>query len=1066
MASRLAHHRHRHRTVGQALAEVARLGGRIWERRPVDGCIRATIGLATYGWLPELPDHDGVPPGTVADLERQSTIARQPAPIELAPGDGFAVRGDLSVGRAVVRSLLVQLATWVGPADWQLLVVSREPQRWVWAGWLPPAVRADGSLGIVVPDEVDAVAGSLADDRVTVVATDEPSLFDARTGPMRRLVASTNAVVLVAVEREHTVPSICGRVLQLGSTGRAEWSEPPTGDTSGAIRIAGIDEDVALRAARALASLTDPEDAAGDAANIPNELRFADLDEPPPPPTSAADALHDPWATGRVAGTCDPVERVLRRWRAAGPDPAPCAPVGMSADGVVDVDLVRDGPHGLIAGTTGSGKSELLRTLVVGLATRCSSDHLIFVLVDYKGGSTFDACARLPHTVGLVTDLDEGGASRALLSLEAELRRREHLLRDVGAADLTDYRRRAGVAPLPRLAVVVDEFAALARELPDFLPSLVGIAQRGRSLGVHLLLATQRPAGVVSDDIRANTNLRLALRLNDVADARDVVGDDLPATLSRSLAGRAVLRLGPEELVVFQAAHCTGPIVRSAPRLAVTTRVAGGIRPASDTAGPTELSVLVDAVCEATARAAIEPPHRPWLPPLPVRLEPAEVDVVADPEAGGHAHDGVGLVDDPDRQARRVLRWDPADGNLALVGTLGAGTTSALVALAAAWCRTRPPDRLHVYVVDAAGDRSLDGLASIAHVGAVVRARERERLHRLLARLNAELDARLAGSGTETTILLLVDGFDSLRAGLASIDDADTLALLDRLPADGPPVGMSLVAAGPDLSRLPGGDRWVFVEPGPDGAERIPGRLHVASSGLMGQVAHGAPGLAALPDRSAGDGPPAVDVLADRIDRQSLGASWSSGSDTRRSDHLVLGRCADGLVDAALTVPAGDHVFVGGPSSSGKTTALETLVAAWRELHPDGCVVEVDRRRAPDLDALDGPTVVVVDDADRVDDPSLAALATDRRPEVTLMVAARIEAVRSMYGHWTRDVARSRCGLVLTSAGEVDGDLLGATLPRRTIVPPRPGLAWLIDPAGHRLAQLAVSRPPRLCRDS
>ena len=148
------------------------------------------------------------------------------------------------------------------------------------------------------------------------------------------------------------------------------------------------------------------------------------------------------------------------------------------------------------------------------------------MLIDYKGGSTFDACADLPHTVGVVTDLDERLAERALVSLEAEIRRRERRLRGVGADGLDAYRVAVGadVDPLPRLVVVIDEFAAMAADLPGFLPALVGVAQRGRSLGIHLILATQRPAGVVSDEIRANTNLRIALRLQDRADAIDVVG--------------------------------------------------------------------------------------------------------------------------------------------------------------------------------------------------------------------------------------------------------------------------------------------------------------------------------------------------------------------------------------------------------------------------------------------------------------------------------------------------------------------------------------------------------------
>ncbi len=287
----------------------------------------------------------------------------------------------------------------------------------------------------------------------------------------------------------------------------------------------------------ALAGLADPEDVTESVAGMPATLAFS--------------ALH-PEVLGRgVAGIVD-------AWLAGGDDPPLAVVVGASVDGVVELDLDRDGPHALIAGTTGSGKSELLRTIVVGLAAAVSPAHLQFVLVDYKGGATFDGCRTLPHTVGLVTDLEGGLAERALVSLEAELTRRERLFRDAGAADLREYRTR-GRPPLSRLVVMIDEFATMAQDVPGFLPALVGIAQRGRSLGVHLVLATQRPAGVVNDDIRANTNLRLALRVNDRADGIDVVGDDLPATFPRQRPGRCAVRLGHDELVVFQAASTAGP---------------------------------------------------------------------------------------------------------------------------------------------------------------------------------------------------------------------------------------------------------------------------------------------------------------------------------------------------------------------------------------------------------------------------------------------------------------------------------------------------------------------------
>ncbi len=181
-------------------------------------------------------------------------------------------------------------------------------------------------------------------------------------------------------------------------------------------------------------------------------------------------------------------------WRRAGRlAPAPVAPLGVTETGIFNLDLIRDGPHGLIGGTTGSGKSELLRSLVAALAVYTDPEHLTFVLMDYKGGAAFDECSRLPHTVGLVTDLDEQLGERALQALEAEIHYRERALRAAGVDNLRDYQVLGLPEALPRLLVVIDEFATMAKELPEFLQALVSIAQRGRTLGVHLLLATQRP---------------------------------------------------------------------------------------------------------------------------------------------------------------------------------------------------------------------------------------------------------------------------------------------------------------------------------------------------------------------------------------------------------------------------------------------------------------------------------------------------------------------------------------------------------------------------------------------
>ncbi|WP_460370949.1 FtsK/SpoIIIE domain-containing protein, partial [Actinocorallia lasiicapitis] len=247
---------------------------------------------------------------------------------------------------------------------------------------------------------------------------------------------------------------------------------------------------------------------------------------------------------------------VLASWKRGG---TTAVPIGSGTGGVVTLDLRADGPHGLVAGTTGAGKSELLQSLIAALAVRNRPDEMTFVLIDYKGGAAFKDCAALPHTVGMVTDLDGRLTERALESLAAELRRREQVLAAVGAKDLDDYVQDGrGRAPLPRLVLVIDEFATMAAELPGFVDGLVDIGRRGRSLGVHLILATQRPAGVVTAEIRANTNLRIALRVTDAEDSSDVIDAPDAARIPKALPGRCFVRSGASSLTAVQTARIGG----------------------------------------------------------------------------------------------------------------------------------------------------------------------------------------------------------------------------------------------------------------------------------------------------------------------------------------------------------------------------------------------------------------------------------------------------------------------------------------------------------------------------
>lgn len=287
------------------------------------------------------------------------------------------------------------------------------------------------------------------------------------------------------------------------------------------------------------------------------------------------------------------------------------------------VGLRTDGPHLLVGGTTGAGKSELLQTLIASLAVGSGPEQLTLLLVDYKGGAAFQSCAALPHVGAVLTDLDPQNARRALASFRSELRRRERLLRQADVSDIAEYTTLA-LPPMPRLVVIIDEFRVLAEELPEFVTGLIRIATVGRSLGVHLVLATQRPAGVVSPDIAANTNLRIALRVRDAADSRDLIADPAAAELP-NVPGRALLRIGAAAPVPFQTARVGGTEPREVTAAAPVVRLirpTGGVQAAAETApqSASDLERIVTAAKDAASMLGLGPAQAPWLPELPSDL--------------------------------------------------------------------------------------------------------------------------------------------------------------------------------------------------------------------------------------------------------------------------------------------------------------------------------------------------------------------------------------------------------------------------------------------------------------
>ncbi len=945
----------------------------LWERRADDeDFLLLSAGFAKIPFQPELDrrhSFGAVSEQAEATLKRFQRLPPAPVEVDLARGGVVGIVGPRAPSLAVARSLLCQAAALEGPADLQIAVLTgaQSAEEWGFAKWLPHArdLFAGGSRRLIAADRsgVESLISTLrerreADPRTLLAVLDSPELIEGRGALGRTLLREGPQVsgIILAATTER-LPANCTTVIEVrAGTAEAKLLRPQRGEVVDPVLLSGLSADTAAACARALARFEDA-DLNLEGGTLPTDvelLPLLGLSE------VSASALVDRWSQSFTQSTLS-------------------ATFAVDRDGPFTIDLVRDGPHGLIAGTTGSGKSEMLRSLVAALAVGYSPERLNFVLIDYKGGSAFARCAELPHTVGMVTDLDEQLGSRALTSMEAELRYRERFLRQYDADDLIALDRlvAAGRAePLPRLVVIIDEFATLAAELPDFMTSLVGIAQRGRSLGVHLLLATQRPAGAVNENIRANTNVRICLRVQTAQDSSDVLDDRAAATISRIQPGRAYVRLGPSEIDPIQTALVTGPAqltelapVRVRPFQPLDDAPSGPAAGDDPSAGPAEssLDLLVGAAAEAHADAA--PPRRPWLEPLAalVSLEQLLLDLH---DAGDNARllpfAGSGgftvplaLADDPAAQAQYAAGWNLDAGNLLLTGIGGSGTTTALRSLAMSLASLTPPDRCHLYVLDF-GAGELAELGALPHTGAVVAASEHERQTRLIRTLRTELNSRREhGFADRPRIVLLLDGYTGFVSEHSDLAGDAVREEFSRIWADGPELGIHTVLSADRPGAVPNAlaslaqQRIVLA---------LADQAEYAQFGIRRhQLPRFSPGRALL----AADPPKVLQIAQPETDASVLAAQlrsrYGAVNPPRQIGVLprqvtvseVLDQAVDpaSLADGVLWLPVaiedgdlapagwslypGEHALISGPARTGRTSTLAALAQICAARYPE-----------------------------------------------------------------------------------------------------------------------------------
>ena len=1077
---------------------VGELSPRLWERGPDDSDVltvrlgraeqdsRIDVELSDQGSKELREEIKDIP-------NRYEKVLDVPVLVNILEAGGLGISGLPEQSVPIALSVVCQIAGLHSPSELLISAMIGEQSRrnWAWMKWLPHANVENSPLGgSHLASTADTCHELLT--RLNELVSQRRALLEKPDGKFR-FIAPVVVVVIdetMAIERHrlsrlleqgptvgvffvwiatarNRLPRSVGAYLDVPRDG-----DPLVGYTTSDEVIEEIEpEPIGIRTAatiaRALSPVKDISGRFASEAQVPSRVNLVDLLE-------GHRMLIDP---SIITSRWKQESRSLR------------APVGAMAGATLSFDVRHDGPHALVAGTTGAGKSELLQSWIASLALTYGPEKVTFLLVDYKGGAAFKDINHLPHTVGMVTDLDTNGVRRALVSLNAELHHRERILAAANCSDLAEMEKKKIDGAPPSLLIVVDEFAALVQEVPEFVEGMVNVAQRGRSLGLHLVLATQRPAGVITPQVRANTNLRIALRMADEAESSDVINSKIAANIERSLPGRGVARIGPKELITFQSAYVGGI---TDPDGTVDTvelgdftmdgvgRIQREVAAAPDPTGVTDLENLVATINKAHVVTGADLPRKPWLSPLGSLYELGML-----PRPGSDDEVLLGAVDRPETQEQVPLLWRPDDdGGLMIVGTSGAGKTVTLTTFAAsvAFCGDDPTPS--VYAIDFAG-RGLLRIENLPHVGAVVLDEDEEQLRRVLRDFDTELNSRAqkfadcrAGSLSEYRAAtddemnrryLIIDGLGSFfdthdHAGLGNLTK-----IVARVLREGRQFGLHVVATVTRKQDVSGSllrsfNRWLILRQGslddyrnlevsidmlsaasPSGRVIVDGdegQIAILGGSEYGDVQ--ATALeefgAQLRERGVEDAPP-IEVLPHQIGARDIAAdAW----------------CIEDETLTPLSVLANLDLFqIVGPRGSGKTSALRRIAGCLGERFdsidlfvgkplaytppPNWQVWRVSDasagQRLKELAEATTRRLVLIDDFGPMSDGLHAAqfeelIRQARTPGLTVLVTLENVDARSSFKPVIREIRSYRTSLLLRPDPLADGDIAGAELPR------------------------------------
>lgn len=936
----------------RALADVVGTA-RMWERRPSDTDflhVRVGIGtqrLATRLLAPETgPPEDLEPVSTVAlrrYVKTHSVVHALPTAVSLRFFPMITFDGDRKLAQQLVRSMLLELCAFHGPDHVHVAVVTANPdgENWSWAKWLPhvqhPTARDGmGPMRMIFPT-LEVLESALADDLAQRGRFSRNA--DLPQG-LKRLVIVLDDGYITGTERLVTDAGLDGvTVLRLntvaeGTTGRHALQLVVEGDDVGARTAVGVErfatpDTITIAEAEATARRI-------GRYRLASAARIISLE---------SDSRAEDPGLMSLLKIPDAAEIVPEQvWRRRTPRERLRVPIGYTPNGLpLELDIKESaeggmGPHGLCIGATGSGKSEFLRTLVLSMITSHSPDALNLVLVDFKGGASFLGLEGVPHIAAIITNLEDEltHVDRMRDALTGELNRRQELLRKAGNfPNVNEYERArangAELDPLPALFIIVDEFSELLSQKPDFADMFTMIGRLGRSLHVHLLLASQRLEEGKLRGLDSHLSYRIGLKTFSAAESRGVLGVPDAYHLP-SVPGSAFLKCSADEPTRFNTCYVSGEYTR--PRRSVQTaraaKLSGALAPKLFTASPVKKDeqqpvpapvelvepdrpelpasptkvTLLDMVV-SRLRGHGRPAHEVWLPPLddsPAVNELLPVSRWDAPEnVNGRLWMPMGLVDRPYDQRTDVLTIDlsGAQGNMAVVGGPQSGKSTALRTLIMAAAATHTPEQVQFYCLDFGGG-TLASLAHLPHVGGVSGRMDADGIRRTVAEVAGVLRAR------ETLFRDL--GIESMR------DFRQRKATMAALPPE--------QAAQDPLSQDKYGDVFLVI----DGWSSIRSDFEMLEPTLQALVVQGLSygvHVVISATRWFEIRPAVKDLLGTRIELR-LGDPMDSDVGRKFAELVPLGRPGRGMTHERL------HLLIALPrlDSSSDIESLPTAVAA------------------------------------------------------------------------------------------------------------------------------------------